>query len=130
MWQTEPCVYGWVEGNQPGAPRRPPPNTPHAWLVDSVSRDEGGDDQRVEHPTQKPVELFSPPIAYHTKQGEVVYEPFAGSGSALVAAELAGRVCCAMELEPAYCDVVARRWEALTGQQAERVEVGNVRDAA
>jgi DNA modification methylase len=121
MWQTEPCAYGWVEGNQPDHARRPPPNTPNAWLVDSVGRDEEGQDGRVEHPTQKPVELFSRPIAYHTKPGEVLYEPFAGSGSALVAAELAGRVCCAMELEPAYCDVVVARWEQLTGQTAERL---------
>jgi DNA modification methylase len=130
MWQTEPCAYGWVEGNQPEASRRPPPNTPNAWLIDSVGRDEEGDDQRVEHPTQKPVELFARPIAYHTRPGDLIYEPFAGSGSALVAAELAGRVCYALELEPAYCDVVVARWEQLTGQTAERVIASDAHSAA
>jgi DNA modification methylase len=130
MWQTEPCAYGWVEGNQPDPSRRPPPNTPNAWLVDSVGRDGDGDDQRVEHPTQKPVELFARPIAYHTRPGEVLYEPFAGSGTALIAAEVAGRVCHAMEVEPAYCDVVVQRWEALTGLSAERVVASDSQHAA
>jgi DNA modification methylase len=129
MWQTEPCAYGWVEGNQPDPARRPPPNTPNVWLVDSVGRDEVGDDQRVEHPTQKPVELITRPIAYHTQPGELLYEPFAGSGTALIAVELTGRVCYALELEPAYCDVIVQRWEALTGQTAERVPA-SARDAA
>lgn len=120
MWQTEPCAYGWVEGNQPDVSRRPPPNTPNAWLIDSVGREDEGSDQRVEHPTQKPVELFARPIAYHTRPGDVLYEPFAGSGTALIAAEVTGRVCSAMELEPAYCDVIVARWEALTGQSARR----------
>jgi DNA modification methylase len=130
MWQTEPCAYGWVEGNQPDPSRRPPPNIPNAWLIDSVGRDEDGDDQRVEHPTQKPVELFARPIAYHTKPGEAVYEPFAGPGSALVAAELTGRACFALELEAAYCDVVVQRWEQLTGQAAERTVASDAHEAA
>ncbi len=75
----------------------------------------------MEHPTQKPVELFTRPLTYHTKPGEIVYEPFAGSGTALIAAEVTGRVCYALELEPRYCDVIVRRWERLTGKTAERV---------
>jgi DNA modification methylase len=121
MWQTEPCAYGWVEGNQPDPARRPPPNVPNAWLVDSVGREEEGEDERVEHPTQKPVELVTRPISYHTKPGELLYEPFAGSGTALIAAEVTGRVCFATELEPLYCDVVVARWEGLTGKTAERI---------
>lgn len=121
MWQTEPCAYGWVTGQQqPDISRRPPPSTSNAWLIDSVGREAEGTDERVEHPTQKPVELFTRPITYHTRPGEVLYEPFAGSGTALRAAEVTGRVCHALELEPVYCDVIVRRWELLTGQTAER----------
>jgi DNA modification methylase len=96
MWQTEPCAYGWVEGQQPDPSRRPPPNASNAWLIDSVARDEAGTDERVEHPTQKPVDTIIRPITYHTKPGELLYEPFAGSGTALIAAEVTGRVCYAL----------------------------------
>ena len=50
----------------------------------------------------------------------LVYEPFAGSGTTLIAAETVGRICLAMELDPAYCDVVVERWEAFTGNKAQR----------
>ena len=52
----------------------------------------------------------------HTQPGELVYEPFSGSGTTLVAAETVGRVCCAMELDPQYADVAVQRWQQLTGQ--------------
>ena len=48
-----------------------------------------------------------------------MYEPFAGSGTTLIAAEITGRACLAMELDPAYVDVALGRWEAFTGQKAE-----------
>jgi transposase-like protein len=73
----------------------------NAWLIDSVGREEEGANERVEHPTQKPVELFTRPITCHTKPGELCYEPFAGSGTALITAEVTGRICYALELEPA-----------------------------
>ena len=50
----------------------------------------------------------------------LVYEPFAGSGTTLIAAETVGRTCLAMEVDPAYCDVVVERWEAFTGNKAQR----------
>jgi DNA modification methylase len=131
MWQTEPCAYGWVEGNQHAdVSRRPPPNTSNAWLIDSVGRDEEGNDARVEHPTQKPVELFTRPLTYHTRPGEIVYEPFAGSGTALIAAQITERVCYAMELEPVYCDVIVQRWEELTGQTATRMNAPSEANAS
>ncbi|MDQ3694767.1 MAG: DNA methylase, partial [Chloroflexota bacterium] len=52
--------------------------------------------------------------------GELLNEPFAGSGTAFVAAERTGRVCYGLELAPAYCDVIVERWQTLTGQQARR----------
>jgi len=116
MWQHEPCLYGWVQGKPPA--RRPPANATTVWHVDQKGEQAGV------HPTQKPVELFARPIAYHTLPGELIYEPFAGSGTALAAAEQAGRRCFALELAPAYCDVVVARWEGLTGKAAERVPAG------
>jgi DNA modification methylase len=58
------------------------------------------------------------PILNHTKRGELVYEPFLGSGTTLAAAEVTERICCGIELDPKYVDVVVARWEKLTGKQA------------
>ena len=58
------------------------------------------------------------PILNHTKRGELVYEPFLGSGTTLAAAEVTERVCCGIELDPKYADVVVQRWQQLTGKQA------------
>ena len=71
-----------------------------------------------EHPTMKPVGLLSRLIVNSTKKGGLVYDPFLGSGSALIAAERQGRTCYGIELDPHYCDVVVRRWETVTGRQA------------
>ena len=60
---------------------------------------------KFDHPTQKPLELMRRPIMNHTKHGELVYDPFLGSGTTLVAAELTGRVCCGLELDPKCVDV-------------------------
>lgn len=57
-------------------------------------------------------------IVNHTTRGELVYEPFLGSGTTLAAAEQSGRVCCGLELDPKYVDVVIERWQNLTGKQA------------
>jgi DNA modification methylase len=78
----------------------------------------GSDEQKYDHPTQKPVELMRRPILNHTRRGELVYEPFLGSGTTLAAAEITERVCCCMELDPKYVDVAVERWQALTGKQA------------
>lgn len=74
----------------------------------------------VEHPTQKPVELARRGIENSSRAGEVVVDPFLGSGSTLIAAELTGRRCYGFELEPAYCDVIVKRWEKITGKKAQR----------
>ncbi len=62
------------------------------------------------HPTQKPLEIFERPIGYHTHAGEIVFEPFSGSGSQLIAAARTGRRCYAMELVPEFVDVARIRW--------------------
>jgi DNA modification methylase len=78
----------------------------------------GSDETKFDHPNQKPIELMRRPILNHTKSGELVYDPFLGSGTTLAAAEVAGRVCCGLELDPKYADVVVERWQQLSGQQA------------
>jgi len=78
----------------------------------------GSDEEKFDHPTQKPVELMRRPILNHTRRGELVYEPFLGSGTTLAAAELTERVCYGMELDPKYVDVSVQRWQSLSGKQA------------
>jgi site-specific DNA-methyltransferase (adenine-specific) len=72
------------------------------------------------HPTMKPVELICKLIENSSRQGEILYEPFCGSGTTLIAAEQLGRKCYGMEISPAYCDVIVKRWETLTGKKATR----------
>jgi DNA modification methylase len=79
----------------------------------------GSDEEKYDHPTQKPVDLMRRPILNHTKRGELVYEPFLGSGTTLAAAELTERVCCGMELDPKYADVIVQRWQTLSNKKAK-----------
>lgn len=58
------------------------------------------------------------PILNNSAPGDAIYEPFSGSGTTLIAAEMTGRKCLAMEIDPAYCDVAVRRWQDLTGRRA------------
>jgi DNA modification methylase len=58
------------------------------------------------------------PILNHTVAGAAVYDPFLGSGTTLVAAELTGRACYGLEIDPRYVDVIVTRWQDLTGKQA------------
>lgn len=99
-WRHELCFYGWVRGNQP------------PWLGDKKQTsvwEIGRDGDAVMHPTQKPLELFQKPIANHTKPGELCLELFSGSGSQVLAAEITGRRCAAMELDPKYVAVLLER---------------------
>lgn len=70
------------------------------------------------HPTQKPVALAAEAIDKTTTKACTVYDPFLGSGTTLIAAEQLGRKCYGMEISPAYCDVIVKRWENLTGKKA------------
>jgi DNA modification methylase len=77
------------------------------------------------HPTMKPTGLIRQLLANSTRQGALVLDPFAGSGSTLVAAEQLGRRAALIELEPSFCDVIVRRWESLApGNTAELVRGG------
>lgn len=108
MWQHEPCFYGWREGRMPERDRRPTLGEKTVWPIDQAGQLDGI------HPTQKPTAVFERPMRWHTRAGEVVLEPFSGSGSQLVAAELTKRRCRALELSPEYCDASLRRWRRLT----------------
>ena len=112
-WKHEPCFMGWVEGHKP--PDLGNRNQTTVWEIGSVSNAER---KEFNHSTPKPVELFRRPILKHLKQGEIAYEPFAGSGPQFIAAELTERRCFGIEIEPAYCDVICARWEKLTGKKA------------
>ena len=109
--QYEPILYGWPEGA-----------TRH-WCGD---RDQGDvwhfNKPRVNdlHPTMKPVELVERAIRNSSRPGDVVLDPFGGSGTTLIAAEKSGRVARLIELDPKYVDVIVRRWEDFTGKQATR----------
>jgi DNA modification methylase len=58
------------------------------------------------------------PIVNNSRAGELVYDPFLGSGTSLIAAEMTGRICCGLEISPAYVDIIVRRWQAFTGRSA------------
>ena len=110
-WQHEPCWYavrskgkGWWSGDRKQST---------LWSI--PNRDQ---DAETVHGTQKPVEAMRRPILNNSSPGQAVYEPFAGSGTTIIAAETTGRACCAMELDPAYVDVALRRWEAFSGETA------------
>jgi len=72
----------------------------------------GSAEEKYDHPTQKPIELMRRPILNHTQRGELVYEPFLGSGTTLAAAQVTERVCDGMELDAKYVDVAVSRWQA------------------
>ena len=80
----------------------------------------GPDNAVTGHGTQKPVRLFEIPILNHTVAGDAVYDPFSGSGTAIIAAEKLGRACLAMEIDAKYVQDAVTRWEAFTGQTAVR----------
>lgn len=112
-FRHEPCMLGWRQGDKPEHDGVHEHDS--VWEVDWEGK------QRIvgnEHPTQKPVELFVRPMKKHTLPGAVVYEPFSGSGSQLIAAEQVRRRCRAMEISPPFVDVAIRRWEKATGKQA------------
>lgn len=75
--------------------------------------------RNAEHPTMKPIALCAKCIKNSCQQGDSVLDLFGGSGSTLIACEQINRQCYSMELDPVYCDVIVKRWEALTGRKAE-----------
>ena len=109
----EPIWYGWKEG------ARLCPLKDHTqcdvWDIPRPRKSE-------EHPTMKPVALVARAVNNSSKPDALVFDPFGGSGSTLIACEQTGRSCYMMEFDPKYCDVIIRRWEAYTGGKAELVK--------
>jgi len=121
-WQHEPCWYAVRKGRTGHWHGDRKQST--VWDIASLNptgRSSGPQDDRVGHGTQKPVECMRRPILNNSQRGDIVYDPFLGSGSTLIAAESEGRICYGMELDPAYCDVIVHRWETLTGKKAELI---------
>lgn len=110
--EASPIAYGWVGG----AAHLAPPNRRQdtVWNVPRPSRS-------ADHPTMKPVELPARAIRNHTREGDLVLDVCAGSGSVVSACEQLGRRARMVELDERYCDVIVRRWEALTGREAQRL---------
>jgi DNA modification methylase len=118
-WRHELCFYGWRQGHRP--PWLGPRNQDTVWDV-AWGEKRGV----VGHPTAKPIALWERPIANHTRPGDVLAEPFAGSGPQIIAAEAAGRICGACEVKPEYVDVAVRRFERVSGRRAVLVRDGAV----
>jgi DNA modification methylase len=115
-WAHEPCLYAKRAGSR--LPWLGPRNQSTVWQAPSpkmmLAKNGEAGDERVDHPTQKPVLLFARPIENHLHRGEPLYDPFAGSGSALIAAELTGRRCLAAEIDPRCCDLIRTRYQRFT----------------
>lgn len=109
QWQHEPILYGWKSGAS------------HSWYGDRKQTTVLKYDRPLksaEHPTMKPIELCGYLMKNSSKEGDIVLDPFGGSGSTLIAAEQLSRTCYMMELDPKYVDVIIERFEKYTGQKA------------
>jgi hypothetical protein len=116
-WKHEPCWYAVRKGKSSNWSGDRKQST--VWEVPNLNPFGGGSEEPATgHGTQKPVEIMRRPILNNTRPGEIVYDPFLGSGTTLIAAELTGRVCYGLEIDPHYVDVIIARWQELTGKQA------------
>jgi site-specific DNA-methyltransferase (adenine-specific) len=105
-YKHEPILFGWKPGNRLKNSDRTK-TTVWDFARPKASR---------EHPTMKPVEMWSYAIKNHTKPGDAVYEPFSGSGTTIIACEQLGRKCRAIEISPGYVAVALQRWADATGK--------------
>lgn len=109
QWRHEPCLYGWKDG------------AAHYWGSDrkqTTLLEFDKPSRSAHHPTMKPVELFAYQLLNSSTERAVVLDSFGGSGTTLIACEMHNRFARLMELDPKYCDVIVRRWEEFTGQEA------------
>ena len=110
-WRHEPCWYAVRAGGRGHWQGDRSQTT--LWEISGRNQDAA-----TVHGTQKPVECMRRPIENNSAPGGAVYEPFSGSGTTIIAAEITGRACHAVELDPLYVDVAVRRWQAFTGHVA------------
>ena len=109
-WHHEPCWYA-VRDKATGKWAGDRKQTT-LWKIDKPQKSETG------HSTQKPIDCMKRPIENNSSPGQAIYEPFSGSGTTIIACEMTGRSCHAIELNPAYVDVAVKRWQDFTGQKA------------
>ena len=122
-WQHEPAWYAVRTGHASNWSGDRTQST--VWTVPNLNPFSGGhdvDNPVTGHSTQKPVALYERALVCNSAPGEVLFDPFVGSGTALIAAEKTGRRCVAIELNPQYVQAAVDRWEAFTGQTARRHE--------
>lgn len=115
-WQHEPCWYGVRKGKSAHWAGDRKQST--VWDVQSLCCTGNRTEAVTGHGTQKPVELMRRPIMNHTEHGEAVYDPFLGSGTTLIAADMTERICYGIDIDPKYVDVIVQRWQNLTGKEA------------
>jgi DNA modification methylase len=97
----------------------------NVWDYAGVNSFRGGRDEELAmHPTVKPVALVADAIRDCTRRGEMVLDPFGGSGTTLIAAHKTGRLARLIEFDPGYCDAILHRFEKLTGKQARLAATG------
>lgn len=116
-WQHEPCLYGWKKGAS------------HGWYSDRKQTTVLEFDRPMrsrEHPTMKPVALFSYQAGNSTAPQGLVLDSFIGSGTSIIACEKIGRTCYGMELSEKYCDVTIKRWEDFTGRTAVKANADDI----
>jgi DNA modification methylase len=121
-WQHEPCWYAVRRGRPSHWQGDRTQST--VWVVPNLNPmggDRTGENAVTGHSTQKPVRLFERPILHHTTSGAAIYDPFIGSGTAIIAAEKTGRTCHALDLDPVYVQATIDRWEAYRGRTAVRL---------
>ncbi len=111
--QKEPCWYAVRKGRTGHYNGDRTQST--LWEIDKPKKSETG------HSTQKPIECMERPIRNNSKPGDLVYEPFSGSGTTIIACERTGRKCRAIELNPAYVAVAIQRWADATGKEPRKL---------
>ena len=111
-WRHEPAWYVVRKGKS--AHWQGARDQETVWAIEHRKSETG-------HSTQKPIECMRRPVVNNSAPGDLVYDPFLGSGTTLIACEMEARKCLGLEIEPKYVDVIVQRWEAFTGRKAERV---------
>jgi DNA modification methylase len=121
-WQHEPCWYAVRKSGQWTGGRK----QTTLWEVANNNPMGGSGEEKFGHSTQKPVELMLRSIRNNSVAGQAVYDPFAGTGTTMIAAEMESRAAICLEINPAYCDIAVKRWENFTGQTAMRENADGV----
>ena len=115
-WRHEPCWYAVRDGKSSGWCGDRTQST--LWEVSNLNPFGGSSEEATGHGTQKPLELMRRPILNNSVPGDIVFDPFLGSGTTLIAAEKTERICYGLDVDPSYVDVIVHRWQQLSGEPA------------